>query len=175
MLISSARHPGTAADGHPVSIQVSKLSQLSQLTRDSHTHVSQQEAERLRSIFMSMTNVSVVLIKLADRLHNLRTLSALPHIKQQRVAKESLDVFAPLVNRLGIWSWKAEIEDLCFKYLHPQEHSELACNLGSGSSSAVVMTAVQRVDAGLKDAGVQFHDLNGRPKNLYSIYSKMKK
>eukprot|EP00850_Spirogloea_muscicola_P011948 SM000076S21769 [mRNA] locus=s76:172377:176127:- [translate_table: standard] len=153
---------------------ISKLSMFSQLTRDSETVFDPEEADRLRNMFLAMVDVRVVLIKLADRLHNLRTLDALPLAKQIRVATESLETFAPLANRLGIWSWKAEIEDICFEHLHAKEHKQLSSVAAAINSEATVMQSIRNFHEALEGADVQIDDLCGRPKNLYSIYKKMK-
>ncbi|BBN13859.1 hypothetical protein MPTK1_6g06980 [Marchantia polymorpha subsp. ruderalis] len=152
---------------------VSKLSTFSQLARDNDTAGNPEEADRLRTMFIAMVDVRVVLIKLADRLHNLRTLDFLSADKQIRIAEESLEIFAPLANRLGIWSWKAEIEDTCFKYLKPQEHQELASKMAHGWQANVVLSSIQQLEEALRVEGVEFTDICGRPKNLYSIYRKM--
>lgn len=124
-------------------------------------------------MFLAMVDVRVVLIKLADRLHNLRTLEALPAATQLRIAKETSEILAPLANRLGIWSWKAEMEDICFRYLKPQEYEELVSKMNDGWQEGVVMSSVQQLELALRKEGVEFNDVCGRPKNLYSIYSKM--
>ncbi|CAM6084297.1 unnamed protein product [Calypogeia fissa] len=152
---------------------VSKLSAFSQLARDNGTAGNPEEADRLRTMFLAMVDVRVVLIKLADRLHNLRTLEALPAAKQLRVAKETSEILAPLANKLGIWSWKAEMEDICFRYLKPQEYEELASKMNDGWQEGVVMSSIQQLELALRKEGVEFSDVCGRPKNLYSIYSKM--
>ncbi|KAL7260612.1 hypothetical protein ACSBR1_006304 [Camellia fascicularis] len=98
-------------------VKVSKLSQLSKLAHDNNTASKTIEADCLHTMFLAMADARAVLIKLADRLHNMMTLHALPLVKQQRFAKEALEIFAPLANRLGIFSWKEKLENLCFKYL----------------------------------------------------------
>lgn len=155
--------------------QVSKLSQYSQLTRDNRTVMNPEEADGLRTMILAMVDVRVVLIKIADRLHNMRTLGALPASKQIGIADETLQIFAPLANRLGIWSWKAELEDLCFKCLNPSDHKELAIRLSERCREALVISTIQQLDESLRAHGVKFIDLSGRPKNLYSIYKKMTK
>lgn len=155
-------------------VGVSKLSMFSQMARDRQAVSNPQEASRLRHMFIAMVDVRVVLIKLADRLHNLRTLNHLPRVKQMRIAEETLEIFAPIANRLGIWRWKAEIEDICFKYLHPEAHMELSEKLGNGRWQEV-KTASEKLHESLTSAGVDFHDLDGRPKNLYSVYLKMQR
>ncbi|KAL3692290.1 hypothetical protein R1sor_005941 [Riccia sorocarpa] len=152
---------------------VSKLSTCSQLARDNDTVGNPEEADRLRTMFIAMVDVRVVLIKLADRLHNLRTLEALPREKRIRIAGETLEIFAPIANRLGIWSWKAEIEDTCFKYLKPHDYKELASKMAEGWQENVVLSSIQQLEQALRIEGVEFTDICGRPKNLYSIYKKM--
>lgn len=152
---------------------VSRLSELSQLARNNNTANNSLEADRLRTMFLAMVDVRVVLIKLADRLHNMRTLGSLPETKQQRIARETLELFAPLASRLGIWNWKAEMEDLCFKYLKPEEYHNLDNELTNRSREVYMMSAIKKLDGALREAGIPFHDLCGRTKNLYSIHSKM--
>lgn len=152
---------------------VSRLSELSQLARDNNTATNSLEADRLRTMLLAMVDVRVVFIKLADRLHNMRTLGALPAAKQRGIASETLEIFAPLASRLGIWSWKAEMEDLCFMYLNSGEHQKLVDELSKNSREIYVMSALQKLDMALRKVEVPFHDLCGRTKNLYSIYSKM--
>lgn len=154
---------------------VSRISLFSKLARDNNTASKTVEADRLHTMFLAMMDVRVVLVKLADRLHNMRTLGVLPFSKQQRIAKETLEIFAPLANRLGIWSWKAELEDLCFKYLKPREHEELSARLAEGFREATIMSAIQKLDKALKKEQISYYDLCGRPKSLYSIHRKMLK
>jgi (p)ppGpp synthase/HD superfamily hydrolase len=156
-------------------IGVSRLSNLSQLARNSNTVCDPTEADRLRTMILAMVDVRVVLIKIADRLHNLRTLEALPSLKQIGMANETLEIFAPLANRLGIWSWKAELEDLCFKCLKPAEYQDLSTRLSERCREGIVMSSIEDLEEALKIRGVQFIDLCGRPKNLYSVYKKMMK
>ena len=98
-----------------------ELSTMGQLTFD------EKESESLRKMFFAMfADVRVVIIKLADRLHNMRTLGPLPEDRRHRIARETLEIFAPLANRLGIWQWKWELEDLGFRYLNPRRYREIA-------------------------------------------------
>lgn len=127
----------------------------------------------MHTMMLAMADIRVVLVKLADRLHNMRTLRALSKEKQHRIAKETLEVFVPLAGRLGIWSWKAELEDLCFKHLKHHDYQELSIKLSEGFRERTIMSAIQTLDRGLLTKGVQYLDLCGRPKNLYSIHKKM--
>ncbi|KAK1307547.1 hypothetical protein QJS10_CPA09g00108 [Acorus calamus] len=154
---------------------VSKLSHLSKLARDNNTACKTAEADRLHTMFLAMVDARAVLIKLADRLHNMMTLEALPMIKQQRFAKETLEIFAPLANRLGISSWKEQLENTCFKYLNPEQHKELSSKLVKSFDEALIASAIGKLEQALKDQGVSYHVLSGRHKSLYSIYAKMLK
>ncbi|CAN6182450.1 unnamed protein product [Urochloa humidicola] len=154
---------------------VSKLSHLSKLARDNNTASRTVEADRLHTMLLAMADARAVLIKLADRLHNMETLEALPLTKQQRFAKETKEIFVPLANRLGIASWKDQLENLCFKYLNPEEHKELSSKLTESFDEELITSAVDKLDKGLRDAGVSYHNLSGRHKSLYSIHSKMLK
>ena len=126
-------------------------------------------------MLLAMADARAVLIKLADRLHNMKTLEALSLVKQQRFAKETKEIFVPLANRLGIASWKDQLENLCFKYLNPEEYKELSSKLTESFDEELITSAVGKLDKGLRDAGVSYHNLSGRHKSLYSIHSKMLK
>lgn len=155
--------------------QVSKLSQLSKLARESNTANKTMEADRLHTMFLAMADARAVLIKLADRLHNMMTLEALPLSKKQRFAKETMEIFAPLANRLGITSWKEQLENLCFKYLNPDQHKDLSSQLLKSFNEAMVSSAEEKLKQSLQDESVSYHVLYGRHKSLYSIYCKMLK
>ncbi|KAJ0983811.1 hypothetical protein J5N97_002167 [Dioscorea zingiberensis] len=154
---------------------VSKLSQFSKLARENNTACKTVEADRLHTMFLAMEDARAVLIKLADRLHNMMTLDALPMVKQQRFAKETMEIFAPLANRLGISTWKEQLENLCFKHLYPKQHKELSAKLVKSFDEALIASAIEKLERALKDEGVSYHVLSGRHKSLYSIYSKMLK
>ncbi|KAH0459956.1 hypothetical protein IEQ34_010619 [Dendrobium chrysotoxum] len=153
--------------------EVSNLSQLSKLARENNTASRTVEADRLHTIFLAMADARAVLIKLADRLHNMMTLEVLPVAKQQRFAKETLEIFAPLANRLGISNWKEQLENLCFKYLHPQLHKELSCKLLQCFDETKITSSKQKLEQALKNAGLSYHVISGRHKSLFSTYSKM--
>lgn len=158
-----------------MAFQVSKLSHLSKLARENNTACKSVEADRLHTMFLAMADARAVLIKLADRLHNMMTLDALPVAKQQRFAKETLEIFAPLANRLGISSWKEQLENLCFKHLNPVQHKELSSKLVELYDDAMIASATERLEQALKDEGISYHVISGRHKSLYSIYCKMLK
>ncbi|KAF6162432.1 hypothetical protein GIB67_017320 [Kingdonia uniflora] len=151
---------------------VSKLSHLSKLARENNTASRTVEADRLHTMFLAMADARAVLIKLADRLHNMITLGALPFTKQQRFAKETLEIFAPLANRLGISSWKEQLENLCFKHLNPGHYEELSAKLVS-FDDVVITKAIGKLERSLNDGAVSYHILSGRHKSLYSTYRKM--
>jgi len=132
-------------------------------------------SETLRKTFLAMgDDVNVVLIKLADRLHNMRTLGKLPEQKRKRIAQETLDIFAPLANRLGIWQMKWELEDLGFKYVNPTVYSEIADHLAYQISfrEAEVEDIKRKLTNYLNQASIPA-EISARPKHIYSIYKKM--
>src|SRR4051812_45030032 len=150
---------------------VTKLSKFS-----THTH-EQQQAENIRKMFLAMAeDIRVVLIKLADRLHNMRTLAALPAEKQQRIARQTMEIYAPLAERLGIWQMKWELEDLAFKALEPERFRELARLLDTRRKGreGYIERAIAELEPRLRDAGIEA-DLQGRPKHIYSIDKKMQR
>jgi len=134
-------------------------------------------SETLRKTFLAMgEDVRVVLIKLADRLHNMRTLSAMPEDKRKRIAKETLDIFAPLANRLGIWHMKWELEDLGFQYYNPEKYEEIAHELGHEDQperQAQIESIKQHLTQLLRRNNITVIEISGRPKHIYSIYRKM--
>ncbi|GJN11052.1 hypothetical protein PR202_ga29213 [Eleusine coracana subsp. coracana] len=154
---------------------VSNLSHLSRLARRNNTASRTDEVDRLRTVFLATVDARAVLIKLADRLHNMRTLDSLPKIKQQRFAKETLKIFAPLANQLGILNWKEQIENLCFKYLYPDEYAELSANLMEFYNRDMIAAATRRLEQALEVRGLSFYTVYGRHKSRYSIYSKMRR
>ncbi|KAK2652023.1 hypothetical protein Ddye_011879 [Dipteronia dyeriana] len=154
---------------------VSKLSQLSKLARENNTASKTVEADRLHTMFLAMADARAVLIKLADRLHNMLTLDALPLSKQQRFAKETLEIFVPLANRLGIYSWKEQLENLCFKHLNPDQHQQLLTKLEESFDEAMITSAIEKLERALKDKTISYHVISGRHKSLYGIHSKMLK
>ncbi len=150
---------------------VTKLSKFS-----THSH-EEQQAENIRKMLLAMAqDIRVVLIKLADRLHNMRTLGGLPPEKQQRIARQTMEIYAPLAERLGIWQVKWELEDLSFKALDPERYRELAANLDGRRQhrETYIDRAMAILTPELEKAGIT-PDLNGRPKHLFSIWKKMQR
>lgn len=134
------------------------------------------EAENFRKIFVAMAkDVRVIIIKLADRLHNMRSLNFLSHERQQRMARETLDIYAPLAGRLGISQIKCELEDLCLKYLDPESYEYLLYNIREKLSERkeFVNNIVAEIKELMSSDGVA-GEVFGRPKHFYSIYKKMK-
>lgn len=131
--------------------------------------------ETLRKTFLAMgEDIRVVLIKLADRLHNMRTLGYMPEAKRKRIAQETLDIFAPLANRLGIWRIKWELEDLSFRYVNPEKYKEIAENVSDRlpDRERQITEIIERLRQILESAGIKA-EITGRPKHIYSIYRKM--
>jgi len=150
---------------------VTKLSQFSGKSSDEH------QAENIRKMFLAMADdLRVVVIKLADRLHNMRTLGAMPLDKQHRIAKQTMEIYAPLAHRLGIWQIKWELEDLSFKHLEPERYRELAELLASRRAvrERYIDRTMKVLAAELEKSGVKA-ELSGRPKHLWSIAEKMKR
>jgi GTP pyrophosphokinase len=160
--------------GSEVAHLVDGVTKLSKFSARSH---EEQQAENIRKMFLAMAeDIRVVLIKLADRLHNMRTLTALPIEKQQRIARQTMEIYAPLAERLGIWQIKWELEDLSFKVLEPEAYKELAKQLESHRKAReiYVKRAMAVLDASLTDAGITA-EISGRPKHINSIHRKMQR
>ncbi|HET8567798.1 MAG TPA: bifunctional (p)ppGpp synthetase/guanosine-3',5'-bis(diphosphate) 3'-pyrophosphohydrolase [Candidatus Limnocylindria bacterium] len=139
--------------------------------------VEAAQAEDLRKMFLAMADdLRVVIVKLADRLHNMRTLGPLPPDKQRRIARQTLDIYAPLAHRLGIWQIKWELEDLAFKHLEPDHYRELAEQLASRRAvrERYIESAIRTLSSELEKAGVKA-ELSGRAKHIWSIAQKMRR
>ncbi|HHY46539.1 MAG TPA: bifunctional (p)ppGpp synthetase/guanosine-3',5'-bis(diphosphate) 3'-pyrophosphohydrolase [Firmicutes bacterium] len=150
---------------------VTKLGRLPFMTRE------QQQAENLRKMFLAMAkDIRVVLIRLADRLHNMRTLRHLPPDKQKRIARETLEIYAPLAHRLGMWRVKWELEDLAFRYLQPGDYYALVEKVSQKRKEreAYIEEARTLLENHLKEMGIHA-EIQGRAKHLYSIHEKMVK
>ncbi|WP_234119416.1 RelA/SpoT family protein [Clostridium hydrogenum] len=135
----------------------------------------EQQADNVRKMLLAMAkDIRVILIKLADRLHNMRTLKYMPALKQKEKAKETLDIYAPLAHRLGMSKIKWELEDLSFRYLKPDEYYSLVEAISEKRVERIEYTKkiVDELKQSLGDAGINA-DIDGRPKHFYSIYRKM--
>ena len=159
--------------GKETAVLVEGVTKLSKLNFSSKT---EHQAENFRRMFLAMAkDIRVIVVKLADRLHNMRTLESLSSEKQRRIARETKDIFAPLANRLGIWRFKWELEDLSFKYLEPEAYRNIQSLVAEKRGDRedrlerVKKTLLKR----LEDIGVELLELQGRPKHLYGIYYKM--
>jgi len=158
--------------GPEVSRIVDGLTKLDALSFRSREH---EQAENVRKMIVAMAgDIRVLLIKLADRLHNMRTLSALPPDKQRRIATATLEIYAPLAHRLGVQQIKWELEDLSFKALHPGPYREIASLVEKrrGERQQYVESVLEAARTRLREAGVKA-EVDGRSKHLYSIYEKM--
>lgn len=150
---------------------VTKLKNLNYSSRE------EKQAENIRKMVMAMSNdVRVVLIKLADRLHNMRTLEYKTREKQIQTATETIEIYVPLAHRLGIYSIKWELEDLCFRYQEPEKYYELAEMVASKrrEREAYINEIIETLTDSLKGSKINY-EISGRPKSLYSIYKKMKR
>ena len=157
-----------------------KVSKLSKMAKEG---LEDEQAENLRQLLVAMTrDVRIIIVKLADRLHNMRTLAAMTPVKQQRIARETMEIYAPLAHRLGIGQIKWQLEDLAFKYLEPEAYDNLAgqIRLKQVERDAYIARAI----GFLRDALAEDHELgrwidhfeiSGRSKHLHSIYRKMQR
>ncbi len=149
---------------------VTKLDKLKFSTRED------AQAENFRKFFMAMAkDLRVIIIKLADRLHNMRSLKYLPAIKQQYISRETLDVYAPLAGRLGISFFKCELEDLAMMYLYPAEYNYITAGINKKRSErqGFLDTICGQIEDKLKELDIR-GEVNGRPKHFFSIYKKMR-
>jgi len=150
---------------------VTKLSKIRYVT------IEEQQVENYRKMFLAMgKDIRVILIKLADRLHNMRTLSNLKRDRQIANAKETMDLYAPLANRLGIYSLKWELEDLGFRYLYPEEYRELVLSIEKKREERIefIEKIMDEIKLALKKERI-VGEVTGRAKHLYSIYRKMQR
>ena len=149
---------------------------VTKLEKIEFTSKEEEQAENFRKIFVAMAkDIRVIIIKLADRLHNMRSLNFLSPERQQRMARETLDVFAPLAGRLGISQIKCELEDLSLKYLEPEFFEYLVTNINAklAERREFVAFVVQEIQKILDESHIK-GEVFGRPKHFYSIYKKMK-
>ena len=149
---------------------VTKLDKLQFVNKE------EAQAENFRRIFVAMAkDLRVIIIKLADRLHNMRTLGCTSEEQQQRISRETLDIYAPLAGRLGISFFKCELEDLSMKYLMPEEYKYISESVAKRRSErqSQLDTIIAQIEAKLKEMDIK-GEVNGRPKHFYSVYRKMK-
>src|SRR3954447_14103171 len=142
--------------GDEVTQLVDGLTKISQISNVSH---EEQQAENVRKMLLAMVNdVRVVLVKLADRLHNMRTLQYLKPEKRKRIAQETMDIFAPIAHRLGMGRLRSELEDLAFKHLHPEDYRELSEQLERRSKEheAFLKTVTERIEEKMREIDVPY-------------------
>lgn len=156
---------------------VTKLKKIQEKKSKIEAPVSNQKAESLRKMMLaSIEDLRVLIIKLADRLHNMRTLGGQKEHKRRRIARETLDYYAPLANRLGIWRIKSELEDLSFRYLNPSSYKEIKNTIQQKESDRqkLVIRIKADLERALAEAGLSAQ-IYGRPKHIYSIFRKMER
>lgn len=150
---------------------------VTKLKRLDFSNKQEKQAENLRKLFLAMSNdVRVIIVKLADRLHNIRTLDPFPDEKRREIAAETLYIFAPIAHRLGIWRLKWELEDRSFKFLEPEAYRQIHAwvQRTRAERNDIVQNAITTLQDGLAKRGIEA-EVTGRPKHFYSIYQKMLK
>ena len=151
---------------------LTKIAQISNVSRE------EQQAENVRKMLLAMVDdVRVVLVKLADRLHNMRTLHYLPAEKRKRIAQETMDIFAPIAHRLGMGKLRSELEDLAFQHLHPEDYRELAAQLEKRrpENEKFLSGVTAHIEEKMREADASFVRVEGRVKRLYSIWKKLRR
>ena len=163
--------------GEEIARLVEGVTKLSRVGGQRTATMEQRQAEDLRKMFLAMaTDLRVVVIKLCDRLHNMRTLSPLPPEKQLRIAKQTMEIYAPLAHRLGIWQIKWELEDLAFQYLEPDHYRQVTEQLAQRRQirERSIEQAMRILARELEKAGVRA-EISGRAKHIWSIAQKMRR
>lgn len=163
--------------GKDVAMLVDGVTKLTISGKQTYITKKQEQAENLRKLFLAIAaDVRVVIIKLADRLHNMRTLAYCNPYKRMRKAKETLEVYAPLAHRFGMGAIKGELEDLSFRYLMPDEYADIKRQFERQREGrdAVLEEAMVIIERELKEAGI-IASISGRPKHLYSVFRKMQR
>ena len=158
--------------GQEVALLVDGVTKLKRLDFSSRV---EQQAESIRKMILAMSkDIRVVLIKLADRTHNMRTLKAQSPESQRRIAQETLDIYAPLAHRLGVYKIKQELEDLCLRYLDPEGYQNLIVKVGMKRAEREenIRQVIGTLSNKIKDMNIRY-EIDGRPKHFYSIYRKM--
>jgi guanosine-3',5'-bis(diphosphate) 3'-pyrophosphohydrolase len=161
--------------GEEVTLLVDGLTKISQISNVSH---EEQQAENVRKMLLAMVNdVRVVLVKLADRLHNMRTLQYLKPEKRKRIAQETMDIYAPIAHRLGMGKLRGELEDLAFQHLHPEDYRELTAQLEKRRpvNEAFLKEVTASIEDKMHEAEVPYVRIEGRIKRLYSIWKKLRR
>src|SRR5438067_11882064 len=151
---------------------LTKIAQISNISQE------EQQAENVRKMLLAMIkDVRVVLVKLADRLHNMRTLQFLKPEKRRRIAQETMDIYAPIAHRLGMGKLRGELEDLAFKNLHPEDYRELTAQLEKRRpiNEAFLKEITASIEEQMHEAEVAYVRIEGRVKRLYSIHKKLKR
>ena len=159
--------------GEDVALLVDGVSKIGLIKFDSHEHA---EAENFRKMLMAMSkDVRVMIIKLADRLHNMRTLIAFERKKQQRISQQTLDIYAPIAERLGLYQWARELQDLCFRYLYPKRHHAInkALRDREGNRKLIIENLRKSLHETMTNANIENFEVQGRRKTVFSIYKKM--
>jgi GTP pyrophosphokinase len=161
--------------GDEVTLLVDGLTKIAQISAVSH---EEQQAENVRKMLLAMVkDVRVVLVKLADRLHNMRTLHHLKPEKRKRIAQETMDIFAPIAHRLGMGKLRGELEDLAFQHLHPEEYRDLTAQLERRrpENESFLKNLTAEIEQKMMQAEVPFVKIEGRVKRLYSIWKKLRR
>lgn len=151
---------------------------VTKLSKFNFSSKTERQAENFRRMFLAMaTDIRVIVVKLADRLHNMRTLEHLDPRKQKRISLETREIFAPLANRLGIGRFKWELEDLCFKYLEPESYEKIKALVAErrADREARIAWVTETLRSRLGKLKINVVELQGRPKHLYGIYQKMQR